>query len=344
MNLDHIRQLLANPKDRQAAVAAAKAWQSSTLSWVSPGTKLMAQVFQELVEQLDVIPPRTDRARVGIHGRNDWDWPDADFALLKAAKIECIKMMSHTKLGVFDRIRAENPDILFITRLYHEHFQNSYFNNHKHPTAEEFAAVMVVNMGMIHNASGCDMFEVHNEPNHPALYEGWGVTNEDAANFNSWFLEVYDRIKSKLPWVKLGFPGLAIHNRDLEWLSIAWFAIERADWLGVHCYWQTPNNQPNHLSPDWGLRFEQYHAKFPNKDIHITECGNSNAQSRLPLSDADMARQTVEYYQKCLEYPYVKSASFFLASSPDPNWASFAWQSMTGGYRPVVNAVGGMSR
>ena len=51
-------------------------------------------------------------------------------------------------------------------------------------------------------------FEIHNEPNHVYRYEGWGARDDDAQNFNNWFLEVYRRLKDAHPWAELGFPGL----------------------------------------------------------------------------------------------------------------------------------------
>lgn len=321
---DKIKELLKDPKDRQSAIAAANAWKSSTLSWVSKGTRLMAEVFLILNEELP-----TARGKKGIHGRNALDWPEGDFQMLQINKLEAIKLLSNTHLGVYDRLKRDFPEMVIISRLYDDHFQNTYFNNHRYPTPEEYAIVMISRMSYLKGI--CELFEVHNEPNHPGLYEGWGVTDEEAKSFDKWFLEVYDRIKNKLPWAKLGFPGLAVPHRDLEWLDICWQSIQKSDWLGCHCYWQTPAQAPNnHLSTEWGLRFIKYHDKYQDKNIHVTECGNSNAQSNIPLSNDDLNRQIKEYYEESLSRDYIKSVSFFIASSPDKAWSSFAWRKESG--------------
>lgn len=268
---------------------------------------------------------------IGLHGRNAVDWPELDFELLSVAGIQYVKMMSDANLAVFERIKHLN----IVTRLYDRHLQDTYFNQHKRPSPQEFADTYISKMQQIKDISGSVMFEVHNEPNHPNKYEGWGVSDEDALDFDNWFLQVSDSIKSRLPWAQLGFPGLAVPHRDLNWIDICWSSISRADWLGCHCYWQ----YENHLSDEWGLRFKHYHSRYPDKDIHITECGNSNAQSGIELTEQQMARQAVEYFQECFKYPYLKSVSFFLASSQDPVWSSFTWRTEDGRFKEIVKAV-----
>jgi len=274
--------------------------------------------------------------RVGIHGRNDTEWQeDFDFYVIQEARIEAVKMMGHTSPGVFYRLKKENHNIELITRLY-----DVRFGVDSYPSAVDFANRQTAIMAAVKDF--CTKFEIHNEPNHPARYEGWGITDEDANDFNDWFLEVYRRIKEAHPWASLGFPGLAIPHRDLEWAEICRPAIEQADWLGVHCYWQTPPGQEeNHLADAWGLRFKAYHEMFPNKRIEITECGNSNAQANPPIaiSEGRLARQTVEYYAKCAEYDYVNAVCFFILSSPDPSWESFAWRDEHGRLKPVIRVV-----
>ena len=89
----------------------------------------------------------------------------------------------------------------------------------------------------------CVKYQVANEPNHVERKEGFGPEDSDARAFNAWYLEVYDRLKGACPWASIGFPGMALPDnthRDRAWLEICRPTIEQADWLGVHCYWQTP--------------------------------------------------------------------------------------------------------
>jgi hypothetical protein len=180
-------------------------------------------------------------------------------------------------------------------------------------------------------------------------YEGWGATDDDARDFNSWFLEVYSRLKDAHPWASIGFPGLALPHfghRDWEWLEICRPAIQRADWLGVHCYWQTPPGQaPQFMHEALGMNFRHYHDVYPNKILEILECGNSNIQNNYPISDEAIAEEYVQWLQEVFKYPYVNSASFFILSSQDAqNWGFFSWRTEDGAVKPVVWRVKDMFR
>jgi hypothetical protein len=276
--------------------------------------------------------------RVGVHGRNDPDFHEADYVIIREAKIEALKMMSQTKVDHFRRLKELRRDIELITRLYDDRF-----GKHGHPSPEEFAARMVPVMQSLQPYS--TKFEIHNEPNHLDRIEGWGDRDDDARDFNAWFLRVYDILKGQCPWAQLGFPGLAIPHRDLEWVEICRPAVEKSDWLGVHCYWQTPPQaMHNHLADGWGLRFKHYHQKFPNKIIDLTEVGNSNVQNNIPFTRESHAREFVEYLTECFKYPYLNSAAFFIMSSPDRTWDGFAWRNESGQIYPITYAIRDMPR
>lgn len=280
----------------------------------------------------------TRTCRVGLHGRNQEFFEEVDYRIIREAHIETLKMMSLTHPDVFRRIKDENPGIEFIVRLFDDRFGTGH-----HPTPEQFAERMVPVMERLRPFA--TKFEIHNEPNHLQRYEGWGQDDADARDFNGWYQNLFKMLKQRCPWALLGFPGLAIPHRDLEWAEVCRPAIEMSDFLGVHCYWQTTPQEPrNHLADFWGLRFKYYHQKFPNKIIDLLEVGNSNAQSGLPISDLEIAQQYVEYFQELFKYPYLNSASPFILSSPDPTWDSFAWRKSSGEVKSVAALVGGLSR
>ena len=271
------------------------------------------------------------RTRVGLHARNDRFFTGRDYELVRRARVETLKMMSHTDASVFAKLRKENPQVEFIVRLYDDRI-----NKNSRPTAARFATRMIPIMRS--QRSYATKFEIHNEPNHATGLEGWGSSDKHARSFNSWYWEVRARLKRACPWAKLGFPGLALNSphRDLNWLSICKKSIEASDWLGCHCYWQYGNM----FSDAWGLRFKLYHRRFPNKKIEITEFGNSTPN----LSREEMANQYAQYYQKVNGYPYLGSASSFIASSPDPAWIPFVWMKEGGDMLPVVEQVRNMER
>jgi hypothetical protein len=280
--------------------------------------------------------------RVGLDGRNDTVFQEADYQLVREAKIETLKMMSLTDPAVFARIQQENPGVEFIVRLYDDRL-----NATGHPTPKEFADRMIPVMRSLQPYAV--KFEVGNEPNHFRRFEGWGPTDADAQNFNAWFLEVYGLLKAAHPWAELGYPALATpdsYHRDKAWLALTREAVERADWLGVHCYWQSPPDKPNTMFDEaHGLCFKYYHELFPDKPLEMTEFDNDNVVWDLPPLAADqIAQEAVTYYQELFKYPYIRSASAFIMSSPDARWDYFAWRTDSGGFKPAVAAVADMAR
>ena len=269
--------------------------------------------------------------RIGLHARNDLDFTDTDYRAINQARIETLKIMDFTRLSVLNRVRQENPGIEFVVRLFDDRISGS----HTHPTPQDFASRFIPRINELRPVA--TKFEIHNEPNHFQGIEGWGSSNADAQDFRLWYQAVLGLLRQACPWALFGFPGLALNypHRDLEWLDICRDVIQTSDWLGCHTYWQ----HNNMLSTDWGLRFVQYRQRFPDKSIEITEFGNSTPG----LSRAEMAAQYAAYYQRLQQYPYLRSASSFICSSPDPTWSPFSWcDPLSGALYPVVPAVGAL--
>ncbi len=271
------------------------------------------------------------RVRVGLHARNDIRFPEADYELVRRARIETLKTMSFTDPSVYQRLRRDKPDLEFIVRLYDDRISRS-----SHPSPAEFVARMVP---LVQRLKPYALkFEIHNEPNHVEGIEGWGASDDNARAFRTWYLQVLAGLKKACPWASFGFPGLALNypHRDLAWLDLCRDAVEASDWLGCHCYWQHGNMLDDH----WGLRFKLYNQKFPNAKIEITEFGDSTPDRKRE----EVAQLYVRYYEKVSAFPYVSSASAFIASSPDPAWVPFVWMKEGGEMLAVVHAVANMER
>lgn len=271
------------------------------------------------------------RTRVGLHARNSVHFTDFDYALVRQARIETIKMMSQTDISVYKRLRRENPNIEFIVRLYDDRLRYD-----SRPSPAAFVAKMVPIINQLRPY--VTKFEIHNEPNHAEGVEAWGASDQQARSFRDWYMRALPALKQQCPWASFGFPGLALNHphRDLEWLDICRNAILASDWLGCHCYWQYGNM----MKDEWGLRFELYHQRFPNIKIEITEFGDSTPNRHRE----EIAKQYARYYQELNKYPYLGSASAFIASSPDPAWALFVWMKEGGEMLPVVRSVSNMKR
>jgi len=308
----------------------------------SPFSSTMVQIFQK-PKPVKGDSQMSRTCRVGLHGRNNVDYGEVDFQVLNKAKIEVIKVMSQTRPAVLKRIKQENPNMEIITRLY-----DSRVGTHGHPSPAEFAEKMIPIMKSY--KPYCEKYHLMNEPNHVHRYEGWGPTDEDARNFNTWFIEAYDRLKQACPWASLGFPGLAVPDgpghRTYPWLEICRPAIAKADWLGVHCYWQSPPGRPSVIFNDlFGLVFKYYHKQFPDKVLEILECGNSNIQNGYPISEDDVAKEFTDWLQEVFKYPYINSAAYFILSSQDRgNWEFFSWRLEDGRIKPITYRVGALNR
>lgn len=306
-------------------------------------TALPAATATEPAPVEEVAPPPASRTvRVGLHGRNAETFEELDYQVIQQANIETLKMMSFTRPEVFARLKAENPNLEFVVRLY-----DPRINADGHPTPAEFVAhVGPLMAGLQPYAT---KFEVGNEPNHFKGYEGWGPAEADAASFNDWFLEVYRLLKEIHPWAELGFPALgtpdSVHHHKV-WLELNRKAIAQADWVGVHCYWQTyPDGRSTMFDDERGLCFKFYHQQFPDKALELTEFDNDNVIWEIPpLSDDALAAEYVAYYRELFNYPYLGSASSFILSSPDRQWDYFAWRTEDGWIKPVVEQVGQMDR
>jgi hypothetical protein len=303
----------------------------------------------------------TRSARVGVHGRNDYwqcKFEKSDYQLIQKARIEHVKMMISDQaanpevlknaVGVYTRLREINPDMDFVVRL-----SDAEVKDGRHPTPQAFANRFIPIMNKLYDECPYVVkFEVLNEPNHIGGLGGWGPEADKARGFSRWFLETCDLLKAACPWAGLGFPGLAIPHGpepglDLDWIEICRDAVERSDWLGVHCYWQNPTDEyRNHMADFWGLRFNAYHEKFPDKVIEITEFGNSNGQGGYPVVPDKIAQEYVEYYRELFNYPYINSAASFIMSSLDATWGDqgFTWRKENGEFWPVVRLVGAMER
>lgn len=284
-----------------------------------------------------------NRPLVGLHARNDVNFTETDWAIIRAGKIESLKMMTLSQDSVYEEARRIDPNMEFIVRLYTDRLGKGNVI-----APDDFVALFRDQINRLFQKFGVLKFEIHNEPNHPSGDEGWGASQQDALNFQAWYKRVFAGLRANHPWALLGYPGLAVPHNDLQWLDWNREAIEMSDWLGVHPYWQTPPQaRLTFKSQDWGQRYLQYHAKYPHKLLEITEFGNSNGQGNppIPFSRDEQREQYTEWFGAIMDQPYLGSAHSFLATSPDPRWVNegFAWGD-NGGPFPVAGSIGNLAR
>jgi hypothetical protein len=170
--------------------------------------------------------------------------------------------------------------------------------------------------------AGVRYFEVHNEPNLPQ--EGLGVSWADGAGFGAWFSRVVDLLRARMPDGKFGFPGLSPQPNVPDFLDGAAQAIAKADWVGVHCYWQ--NDGTGHWemrSNDGGMYWRGFRDRYPDKLLMITEFSNNNPA----VNYADKGRQYATYLQLLRHEANLGAVFAFALSWPDQDRNKEGWVS-----------------
>ena len=250
-------------------------------------------------------PTEQTRALVGLHGSADGSWGNAVLddtqRLIKTGKIEAYKGLSNESADSVKILKDINPDMFFCIRLMAK-------VNAEQPTASDFVQEVASHARSWWN-QGVRYFEIHNEPN--LRIEGMWECWKDGAEFASFWLQVKSYLQEDMPDSKWGFPGLSptfqidnVRYSPTRFFSEAWQAVDEADWIGAHCYWQ---NETELHSDDGGRWWERY--KDTGKEILITEFSN-------PSPDVDKnikGHQYVNYYKNLLNGAH--SAYCFLSTA-----------------------------
>jgi hypothetical protein len=275
-------------------------------------------------------PPR--QCLVGLHGRADGRMQPADFAVVSQARIEAVKLLSTAASEDIDRLRALNPQMFIMVRLF-DSFKNRLIS------ADDFASHVVDDMRRFYE-KGVRYFEVHNEVN--LRDEGWGSSWQTGRDFAAWFLNVCNNLKHAFPEAKFGWPGLSPdgfpmpeRTNDMRFLDEAVDAVQAADFVCLHCYWRT---EAEMLAPAGGMGWQDYRRRYPEKLLFITEFSNPTSNVTMTVK----ARQYVRYYEGLRSVPGLGAAFSFVASAS----ASFpheAWRGEDGRLSEMVTIVGGRS-
>ena len=241
-------------------------------------------------------------------------------------KLKLIKMMSNTHDSVFrqlDQFGRETwgKPYTLITRLY---------SPTKDISALEFFNVIKPKLDMLRGL-GQPALQVWNEPNHFDNVEG----NWTPIEFAIWAGEVAQLIRSYWRESCLIFAPMAepdFHHHGTLYLEAARDIIDQ--WynaVGVHCYWQNWLwGHRNETDPQFGERYKSVAAMFPDMDIHILEAGNSNYQNGHPMDYDKILGEYRSWLDTARHYSQVRSASFYIYSTPDLAWEPFAFNALGG--------------
>jgi hypothetical protein len=116
------------------------------------------------------------------------------------------------------------------------------------------------------------MIAVHNEPN--LIPEGWVTAWHNGAEFAAWFKAVAAAYRTLFAGAKIGFPALSpggsvtnLRTDEAQFIREAASAINDADWIGVHYYWQKPDGS------DIAPPINNWKTWFGTKPLVATEVG-----------------------------------------------------------------------
>jgi hypothetical protein len=274
------------------------------------------------------FPWPAGRCLVGVHGRADGPLQPADFAAVQASQVEAVKLLTWARPEDIDQLRQIRPDIFILARLMTKIGAPNQFS--------DFFVSEVQSQMAAFYARGIRYFEVHNEPN--LRSEGWLSSWQDGHDFARFFLEVRQKLKAQFPDARLGWPGLSPgpgidgqRLKDSDFLDQADAAARAADWLGVHCYWQSAGLMEDEAIG--GRVYRQYRRRYPDKLIFITEFSNATEPPAVK------APQYVAYYQSLFNEPGIGAAFSFVVSASGP-FSGEAWRDEAGNLSAIPAVVG----
>ncbi len=273
-------------------------------------------------------------AGIGLANPQLLESPDLD--ALKASRVEAVKLLTlpdpDQSVEVLKQVKALYPNAFVAARLM------AQFGARVDPP---LFVEIVGNSAVALYKAGVRYFEVHNEPNLPQ--EGMGVSWANGAEFGAWFSQAVDLLRAKMPDAKWGYPGLS--PQESNWQTFPFLdgstqAINaQADWIGVHCYWQSDGAGHWQMrSDDFGGMFWRHLARrFPGKLLMITEfsCNNKG------VAYADKARMYADYYKLLRHEPSLGAAFAFALNWPGQDENREGWV-FEGSVTPIPGTLGAL--
>jgi hypothetical protein len=262
----------------------------------------------------------------GVGTANPWPLVEQDHSVITTSHVEAIKLLAPSReaqgQGTVDAKRLISSGKFVMARLFEK-------PGNRRMSAAEFVTSVAQGYEELYRA-GVRYFEIHNEPNLPQ--EGLGISWANGAEFSNWFIAVYNALKARHADARLGYPGLSPQfsnpsfppETDIwNFLNVSEPAVLKADWIGVHCYWQ--NEGSGHwamLSEVDGMLWKKFRNRWPNKLIFITEFSNNS-----PVVDyATKGNQYGRYFGLLRNEPNLAGAIAFALYWPGQDANREGWR------------------
>jgi hypothetical protein len=291
------------------------------------------EVFAALGLSLPMIEqpsyPWAQPCLVGVNGRLDGTMQEVDFSIMKAAKLEAVKLPQHTPGSTVTKLRQMFPELFIMARVHHHPKDQSI-------TAEGWLSEMRSEVSRLYDL-GIRYFEIQQSPN-LSVY-GWNHSWRSGYEFSVWWLQVLADLREAAPEGRFGFPGLSPGGQvsgqrmDLKvFLDGADAALLAADWIGVNCFW---SGESEMKFIEGGEIYKTYRERYPEKLLFITEFGNVNELTNPHVK----GQEYVKYYQSLRDQPGI-GAAFAEVISASSGYTSLAWRQEDGKASEIPDLVG----
>ncbi len=273
-----------------------------------------------------------DTCLVGVHARVGAPMGDADWNVLRTARVGALLFGPGSDSLDVDHARAVDPHMFLMARLTVD-FRGRTVR------APQFVDWVRDDLRRFYDR-GIRYFELHSEPN--LTTQGFGSSWFDGYDFGKWFLEVVGLLRPTFPEARFGWPGLSpgpstsgVRFDHVAFLEGASSAMQHADWLGCHCFWE---NDAEMFSEDAGLAYKYYVNHWPDKLLLITEFSNPSPRTNAQIKGS----QYLQYFNLLQREPGVGAAFAFAVSAP-AHYDTEVWRDESGRVTPIVAAVSSRS-
>ncbi len=315
--------------DNQLGWVAVKIGADSTITTSAPAP----------VEVTSVVP--WGKCLAGLGMGNPQPLTAGQLRLIADAKLEAFKVLTlpdpNENKQLIAQLKKIRSDMFIVARLF---FSVDVGSKTKF-SPQNFVDFCMNGLTGCYQA-GVRYFEVHNEPNLEIEGMNWNWAN--GAAFGDWLTQVLNILRPKFPEAKWGYPGLSPQPNTDAFLDGSAAAANACDWIGAHCYWQQPPNQPpfpmngDNAGFYWRAKFK---PRFPNKMLMITEFSNNSPA----VSASDKGSHYADYIKLLRTEPNIGAAFGFALSWPGQDRNKEGWEGsgIPGTFLARANSVGALA-
>ncbi len=270
-----------------------------------------------------------ERCLVGAVGRAVGLLTPQDLDLVARARLEALEVGLQERSETLRSLLRIHPGMLLVGRI-------PSGVGREPLAASELVSRVIADVRRL-AAEGVRDFELGAVPN--LQLGGWNRGWRDGREFADWWLEAAAALQVELPEIRLGFPGLdpgdwlpGWRAAALPFLEEAGPAADRADWIGVHTYW---DNREQMQDTSGGRWYEHILERFPQARLLLT----SFANPRADVSAETKADQYLEYLEMVGKETAI-GAAFCSCLSADGGFDSVVWRTESGEDRGIAGRIG----